>query len=70
MPPIPMYMMIKEIYPVLDDLQADGFINDWDREFISDQMERVSKHDHLTAFSDKQAGHIHRIYDAACKSPH
>jgi len=67
---VPLYKKVEEIVEVLDELSAEELVTAQDSDFIMDQMGRVNKDEHLTTFSDKQAEHVNRIYEIACKSPY
>lgn len=49
----------------LSKLEADmGALNDWERGFIQDQIDRVRKYRENTFISPKQLAVIKKIYDA------
>jgi hypothetical protein len=61
---------LEEIAEVADDLLGDGFLTEWEHEFVTSNVERVEEFGGSATFSEKQEEIIDRIYAKVCEAPY
>ena len=62
---LPPSVKIRQIYAVLSKLVGDGYLNEWEREFVVSNLDRSD-----SAFTSKQIEIVEKLYLKACDSPY